>query len=313
MNRANLLAWAQLLRIPNVFTAFADIALGAAVGISSYYQGEQHVTWSLLTGWLLLGLSSGCLYLSGMVWNDIFDREEDALRRPFRPIPSGWVRLRAAVAAGVTLMLLGLAAAMAAGWAVFGEAMAAPAGWATAIAAAVLAYDVLLKPTPLGPLAMGTCRLFNVLLGLSVIPAELLPQEWRWQLAAIVGLYITGVTGFARREESQSRPLQLMAAAGVILLALVAAAVFPAQLPPATGTAWYPYLLVAYGFYVGEPLGGAIRRPTPDNVQAAVRRCILGLVLLDAILATAFVGLWGLLIILLLLPARWLGQWIYST
>jgi hypothetical protein len=31
------------------------------------------------------------------------------------------------------------------------------------------------------------------------------------------------------------------------------------------------------------------------------------------VLATAFVGAWGLLILLLLLPARWLGKWVYST
>ena len=31
MNRDRLLAFAQLLRIPNVFTAFADIALGGCV------------------------------------------------------------------------------------------------------------------------------------------------------------------------------------------------------------------------------------------------------------------------------------------
>jgi 4-hydroxybenzoate polyprenyltransferase len=48
-------------------------------------------------------------------------------------------------------------------------------------------------------------------------------------------------------------------------------------------------------------------------VQSAVKRSIMGLVLLDAILATAVVGAWGLLILLLLVPALTLGRWIYST
>ena len=61
------------------------------------------------------------------------------------------------------------------------------------------------------------------------------------------------------------------------------------------------------------PIIAAIRKPTPKMVQSAVKRSIFGLVLLDAILATAFVGWPGLLIVLLLIPAIWLGKWVYST
>jgi 4-hydroxybenzoate polyprenyltransferase len=57
----------------------------------------------------------------------------------------------------------------------------------------------------------------------------------------------------------------------------------------------------------------AVRDPAPNRVQPAVKRAILGLVLLDAILATSLVGLWGLMIVVLLAPAKWLGQWLYST
>ncbi|MFO0865186.1 MAG: hypothetical protein U0744_11135 [Gemmataceae bacterium] len=66
-----------------------------------------------------------------------------------------------------------------------------------------------------------------------------------------------------------------------------------------------PYLAIA--------LLAAIHWPTPEKVQAAVKRSELGLTLLDATLATALVGVWGLVIGLLLLPARWLGRWVYST
>jgi len=40
---------------------------------------------------------------------------------------------------------------------------------------------------------------------------------------------------------------------------------------------------------------------------------VLGLVALDAVLATMFVGLPGLLVLLLLPPALVLGKWVYST
>jgi 4-hydroxybenzoate polyprenyltransferase len=48
-------------------------------------------------------------------------------------------------------------------------------------------------------------------------------------------------------------------------------------------------------------------------VQTAVKRCVLGLAALDAVLATAFVGVPGLLLLLLLPPALALGKWVYST
>ena len=63
--------------------------------------------------------------------------------------------------------------------------------------------------------------------------------------------------------------------------------------------------------------GRAIRWPErsvePKLVQAAVKRCIFGLVALDAVLSVAFVGWPGLAILLLLFPAGWLGKWVYST
>jgi hypothetical protein len=44
-----------------------------------------------------------------------------------------------------------------------------------------------------------------------------------------------------------------------------------------------------------------------------VKRCVLGLVALDAVLAASFAGLPALLILLLLPPAFVLGKWVYST
>ena len=58
----------------------------------------------------------------------------------------------------------------------------------------------------------------------------------------------------------------------------------------------------------------AIAKPTPENVQAGVKRALFSLIILDAVLASAFVGGVGLLILLLLTPTlylnrkRWLGR-----
>lgn len=311
MNRDRILAFAQLLRLPNVFTAFADIALAAAVGAGVL--GTVPGSYWIAAAWL--ALASGCLYLGGMVWNDFFDRAEDAKLRSFRPIPSGRISARTAAVLGVLLFALGLAFAALAGLPGQNAWRQQPLVHGAAIAIAVLAYDGGLKRTPIGPVAMGTCRFLNVLLGLSIVPEELLAGGIRLHLAGVVGLYITGVTWFARTEEGRSDRRQLIAAAAVIALALILALILRARSYPTSGLFLFlfPYLLVGFGFVMGRPIARAIRSPGPREVQLAIKRCVLGLVALDAVLATAFVGMAGFAILLLLPPAIVIGKWVYST
>ncbi|HSQ57699.1 MAG TPA: UbiA family prenyltransferase [Gemmata sp.] len=309
MPHPRLLAFAQLMRLPNVFTAFADIAMATCAGAAM--MGE--VPGSFWGSAILVALASGCLYLAGMVWNDICDRAEDAQTRAFRPIPSGRVSVRTAVVLGVVLFTLGIGLAVLAGSLGRETFSDGPFGYALTLVAAILLYDAWLKRTPVGPLAMASCRFLNVLLGLSLIPESALNMEMRLHIAGVVGIYIVGVTWFARTEEGRSDRRQLLAAAGVIALSLVFALILRAKLPPSTGTVFFPYLLVLFGFVVGRPVARALSSPGPKEVQAAVKRCVLGLVGLDAVLATAFVGLPGLLILLLLPPALAIGKWVYST
>ena len=301
-SRARLLAFAQLLRLPNVFTAFADIAVAACVGIAVFSGWREPGFWITLA---LLALASGLLYLSGMVWNDIFDLAEDKRDRPFRPLPSGRVTVRMAMILASALTAAGIAVAAVAGAAVIG----------ILLASAVLLYDSWLKRIFIGPVAMAACRFLNVLLGLSVIPEELLHMPLRVHVAGIVGIYIVGVTWFARTEATISRRWHLLGAAAVIAVSLVLALTLRARVASLPGFAMsvFPYLLVAFGFAIGIPMARAIRHPGPKEVQNAVKRCVLGLVALDAVVATAFVGLPGLAILLLLPPALTIGKWVYST
>ena len=81
-----VLAYLRLLRLPTVFTALADIFLGFLLTHPTLTTDEGP---NPLPSFLLLCAASAGLYLSGMVFNDYFDRLIDAEERPNRPIPSG--------------------------------------------------------------------------------------------------------------------------------------------------------------------------------------------------------------------------------
>ncbi len=308
MNR--LRPYARLVRLVNLPTALADITLAAlAVG-------------ALPGRWLAFSLllaGSACLYMAGMALNDYFDREEDRRDRPDRPIPSGQVKPREALLLGAGLLAGGVLLAVAAGLVLYAAEQARTFLWPVLVAgplvAAILAYDAGLKHTPLGPLVMGACRFFNVLLGATLSGG--LAWSLGPHLAVVVGLYIVGVTWFARNEAGVSNRLSLGLAAGVMLAALALALLLPVHLPEErTPSPLFPYLLVALGFFLGLPVWRAIQAPTPGNVQAVVRRALLSLILLDAVLATATrAGTLGLVILVLLAPSLYLNsrRWLYAT
>jgi 4-hydroxybenzoate polyprenyltransferase len=139
-------AWAELLRLPALFTVPGDALAGAAA------VGARPNSRTLLA----IG-SSLCLYEAGMALNDWADRAEDAVERPHRPLPSGRIRPPAALAAAGALTAAGLALAARAG----GPSLAV----AVPLAATVWAYDLTLKHTLAGPAAMATARGLDVLLG----------------------------------------------------------------------------------------------------------------------------------------------------
>jgi len=310
-----LLAYAQLVRLPNTFTAMADIFLGALA------TGLVLQRWYVL---LCLLAASTMLYWSGMIWNDFFDLDQDRKERPGRPLASGRVSLRAALVLGIVLTIGGLVMAFLAGLRYEESSLTLswrPLGIAITLVIAIFLYDGVFKATWAGPILMGSCRFLNVLLGLSILGTW--PPFWGWLLALIIGAYIAGVTWFARTEARESSQSKLIGAAIVILVSLVLALTVPAVLieSPIDGrlayipqpSILYPYLLAAFSGFLGLAVLRAIQRPEPSRVQPAVKRAILGLVVLDALLASAFVGSVGLLLAILLIPGMILGHWLYST
>jgi 4-hydroxybenzoate polyprenyltransferase len=309
--RISLVAIAQLLRLPNVFTALADILLGY------YFTHESLLAVGLLTGLLA---ASASLYSAGMVLNDVLDLEQDLRERPGRPIPSGRIARPFAVRLAVGLLCLGV---LCGGGVSLATGDVRPVAVAAALCLAVVLYDGPLKRTPLAPLVMGSCRTLNVLLGMS-----LAPQAWQathFGTAVGLGLYIAGVTWFARREAAASSRGMLLgglltACAGLVLLAALPhwpretlAEVSQPRVAEQSGLWWY-VLWLAVGLPILRRMGQAAVAPSPPRVQAAVRLAILSVIVLDAVCVYAVRGpLAAVVILSLLAPTLLLGRWLYST
>jgi 4-hydroxybenzoate polyprenyltransferase len=183
------LAWWQLLRAANVFTAASNIIAGFLI--------VQH-GWEPVTTLVVLIAASACLYLAGMVLNDVFDSELDAMERPERPIPSGRIGRGTASLVGWSLLIIGVALVWLAAWTV-GHPLPGLIG--SLLAFAIVRYDSKLKSTSLAPLAMGLCRFFNVTLGASVAP-DLWQHPAAVTFAALVGAYTVLLTQVARSENA---------------------------------------------------------------------------------------------------------------
>ena len=283
MRVPNLRAYLELVRPPNLFTAAADVLAGyLTVAAPDRIDGEQLS---------LLVVSTVCLYGGGVVLNDYFDEAVDRVERPERPLPSGRVTRSGARRLAVGLFVMGgLTAA---------EVGVTSLALALGIAFAAAFYDAIGKRTPLGPLNMGLCRLLNLLLGVSAVPALLVD---RLPLAILLMVHITGVTVLSRGEVWGAARATTVAMLGALATVTISLALLGATgaLPDLT----YLYFLAAFLVVVAPPAVRAYTDPSPRNVGLAVKWGVLGLVLLDATFAAAFAGPWaGLAVAALLVPS----------
>jgi 4-hydroxybenzoate polyprenyltransferase len=296
MNVGGLL---RLIRPPNVFTAFADALAGLLVlwGIGIAVPDRA----------CAVILASGCLYLSGIVLNDVFDRDIDARERPTRPIPSGAVSVRFAALLGIGLMAGGVAIAA---W--IGRA---PGMVAAALAACILAYDAGLKKTKIGPLVMGSCRGLDVAMAISTG----LSLEAAWPAAALAGpivlaLYITGLTYIARDEVDGNTTRR--ARTGLTFLAVLGAGVLVALIacPCLPRSAWaWPWVLLALGLGWRNWSPVWSRHDGPSTGRAIGGGIMLIPVIDASIAAVAGCPFWAVAVVALIVPALILKQFFSPT
>ncbi|TWU41633.1 prenyltransferase [Novipirellula aureliae] len=307
--------WAQLVRLPNVFTVVADVSAGFLL----VSQGPEP-----LLAWLLVVLAGVAFYWAGMILNDVFDLEIDRVERPNRPLPAGNICSIRARWIGWALLAIGILLGTLSGML---PNQTHPTTWLPAIlsvvlAAAVYAYNGPLKNTPLAPSTMGFCRMLSFLLGTA--PVLILPhmsgEPFRDQyiiaIALGLGLYIMGITLMARDEATspniaaeQSPNLKVGLVVMVIGAGVLAFA--PRTALPDIQKTWYlsasrhfPFLIGMIVYPIVLRAYRCLRRPTPERIQMMIRSGILTIIPFSAAIAMLAAGpIWGLAIFTLIVPA----------
>jgi 4-hydroxybenzoate polyprenyltransferase len=278
-----LKALLSLTRPANLVTAIADVLAGMA--IAGYFL--VHNPAPAPVGWLVL--ATVCLYGGGVVFNDVFDAELDAIERPERAIPSGVVSKSTATVLGVVLLIIGIAASF---------LVNSTAGFlAIGIAVASLVYDRFGKHHDwLGPVNMGLCRGLNLLLGVSIIPEQVLP--WAW-IGLVPIAYIAAITMISRGEV-HGGSVTTLRIAGLLYALVIGCVAALAQQQQQLGTA-LPFLIL-FGYYIFPPLWRAVREPVGQNIGMAVRAGVLSLIVMNAAWVAAFASFPLAMLVFCLLP-----------
>lgn len=298
--------WLRLLRLPTVFTALGNVLCGVFVSHADQSLSE---TASAAWFWLLLASSAG-LYLGGMVLNDVFDADLDARERPERPIPSGQIGPRSAALFGWGLLLSGVVCAVGAG--LSAGTGYVPAAIAMGLAVAVVLYDAVLKNTLLAPVGMGVCRCLNILLGAGCAGgwSDVLADP-QLTIAVALGVYVFGVTWFARHETGQAPRSLLIVGVVLVLTGLVIDG----------ATAWRSgtsegqraaLALAVVAINILRRAGTAIKVNQPRLLQKTVGFMLLNILFLDAAMVFFATGSpqKAASVVILVIPALLLKKWI---
>jgi len=284
-------AYLQLIRAPAVFSAISNI-LAAQMIITG---GQPQ--WPVL---LMLMAISACLYAGGMVLNDCLDIEQDQKERPDRPLPSRLVSVRVAWSMVGALFLTAGILALQLGQTTFLIVLL--------LMVTIIMYDKFTKDTVTGSLVMGLCRYLNWILGFSSYDIDL-------QMLLIpipVFIYVASLTELSRFETAAGNRVNIFSAiaglcgAAILILVYVLTGVFDSYWTiPVLAILAYPLIVRFVGLY---------RNWSASEVQKTVGLMIYFIIPLDALIVTG-AGLWwaGILILLLVIPARLTGRYLYVT
>lgn len=260
--KRKIAAWLQLMRPPNLPTVPGDAAAGFLLANLTEPDGLR------LLPCLVTSLF---LYIAGLIWNDCADYAEDLVTRPRRPLPAGLVSRRAAALAGTIFAITGIAVSFLAG-------PLTPI-ISVSLLALILLYDFALKRVSvLGPLNMGLCRGFNVLLGASAAGWHGMTSAPVMIAASGITLYICAVSNIASHETLRDN-IGFKRWMPLIVLAGCFVAFFLSVRPFSYLSFFIGLIALVLAWQLGHKLRDA---PEPSAASAAVGTFIKGLLLIQA-------------------------------
>jgi 4-hydroxybenzoate polyprenyltransferase len=278
---SKLRAFAELTRPANVVTALSDIMAGLAIVGFTF----GNLVYQFFPA-LFLGLSSMCLYAGGVVFNDVFDHELDSTERPERALPSGRIKRSEAIFGGIILLAFGIFLAF---WQSRLSGIIA-----ILITLLALFYDWKGKHMRIfGPINMGLCRAYNLLLGMSVYELGVLEH---FPVILIPLIYIAAITLVSRGEVHGGKATTLYFAGFLFLL------VHASQLYFAEKIEFALVFVLAHFILIFRKLRIAIVEPIGKNIGLTVKTGVLTLILMNAAWVASS-GQWIMaLFVLALLP-----------
>jgi len=285
--RSKLFSKLQLMRPANMVTAVADIIAGVAI---VGFLTPQVWTSDLFFDIILLLVSTAGLYSGGIVYNDVFDYDQDKINRPERVLPSGRLTLGQAKLLGGQLFAIGVVAAF---------LVSIRCGFiAVGIVLLALLYDKFGKHhTILGPINMGLCRGANLLLGMSIVP--FVETEFLW-IGLLPVVFIAAITLTAQKEAKGKNKLAIGLAMLLDFSIVVAFFLMNEFLNFSLNNA-VCFILIWYGinFYAKVR---AIISNEPKIIMKAVKLGVLSLIPLNATYVAGFSSITFAILLLCLLP-----------
>lgn len=280
--KAKIRAFIELIRPANVVTSLTDVLAGMSiVGFIFNFLEINSI--------LLLGTSTMCLYAGGVVFNDVFDHDLDKIERPERALPSGRILKSEAILGGALLLFIGIFCAF---W------HSSLSGFiAIIISICAIFYDWKGKHMSIfGPINMGLCRAFNLLLGMSVYEIGVFTYVY---LILIPLIYIAAITLVSRGEVHGGTPKTLLFALFLFLLVHLCQIYFAYQF----GHIYLALPFIVTHFYlIFKKLYVAIKDPIGPNIGKTVKSGVLTLILMNAAWVSLS-GQWEMAIfVVLLLP-----------
>lgn len=277
----------QIMRPANMITAVADILAGIA--IAGFFIPDM---WNqqIINHILLLIISTAGLYSGGIVFNDIFDVNQDRVNRPERVIPSGRLSLTEASILGSALFTIGIFSAF---------MVSIKSGFiAILIMIFALLYDKYSKHYSfIGPINMGICRGLNLILGMSINLS--LAPDYFW-IGIIPIIFIAVITLTAQKETKGKNKIAIGIAMLLDLSIILGFFIMSKELDLSLENAAI-FLILWYGINVVAKFK-AIVNNKPQLIQKAVKMGILSLIPLNASYTAGFSSIYMALIVMTLLP-----------